>query len=226
MAKGTITRFDAGKGKGKVRLESGEELSFDVSVATSGELRAGQAAEVVTGIGVGAQLRVRLLLVEREEAPPLSFAQGFEALQLLGMLSAWSQEEAQAAAAGADSVSLETSGTLLMAYYGTQGRSLRSQADRVAVLDEHFGDSPRIPVENLVRFAPSSLHQALVAAGASSKPLSLNNMLTAFNAVLQEAQVGQHYFLFDVGADSFAVTALRNDAFARTAHGQVLKIVT
>ena len=226
MAKGTVTAFDAAKGKGKVRLETGELLSFDLSVATRGTVREGQGAEVVTGIGVGGQLKVRLLLVDDDPSPPLPLDEGFEALQLLGMLSAWGVDDARAAVPGADTCSLETSGALLHAYYGTQGRSLRSQADRVAILDEHFGDSPRIPVENLVRFAPASLHAPLVAASASAKPLSLNNALTAFNAVLQDAQVGQHYFLFDVGADSFAVTALRNDAFARSAHGRVLKIVS
>jgi hypothetical protein len=226
MPRGTITAFDKARGRGTVHLETGSDVHFDVSVATTAAVRVGLTAEVVTGIGVGGQLKARLVLVEREEQHPPPLAQGLEELQLLGMLSAWSLEEATLAAQGAEICSLETSGKLLLAYYGTQGRSLRSQADRVAVLDEHFGDSPRIPVDDLVAFAPLSLHQKLAAAVLTARPLTLNNVLTAFNGVLQEAQVGQHYFLFDVASDSYAVTALRNDAFARSAHGHVLNIVT
>ena len=226
MPRGTIIAFDKARGSGSVRLETGEELHFDASVLTSAEVRPGQAAEVVTGLTLGAKLRARLVLVERDAAPPVPFAEGFDELQLLGMLSAWTLDEARAAADGATEFTLETSGRLLHAYYGTQGRSLRSHADRVAVLDEHFGDTPRIPVDDLVRFSPAGLHEQLADALRAVRPLTLNNVLTAFNAVLQDAKVGQHYFLFDVASDSFAVAALRNDAFARSAHGHVLNIVT
>ena len=94
------------------------------------------------------------------------------------------------------------------------------------VLDEHFGDSPKIPLGELASLAPEELKEKLHAAAQGLHPFTLGSVLNAFNGVLQETNVGQHYFLLDVDSDQYAVVAFRNDAFARAAHASVLRVVS
>ena len=94
------------------------------------------------------------------------------------------------------------------------------------MLDEHFGDSPKIPVGDLASLSPEGLQVKLVTATSGLHPFSLGSVLSAFNAVLQGAGNGKHYFLVDVDSDRYAVVALRDDAFGKAAHSSVLRIVT
>lgn len=201
-------------------------LPFDGTQATHSEVRVGLEAEVVTGIGLGAQLKVRLLLIEADETRVRPFEEGFGELQLLGLLSAWSLGDAQAAAGESGPLTREAAGALLLKYYGDRGGNVRASSDRVLVLDEHFGDAPKIPIEDLASLAAEQLRPQLRAAVKDLKPFSLGSVLNAFNGVLQQAEVGQHFFLIDVDSDRHVVVAARNDAFARAAHGSVLRLVT
>lgn len=226
MPRGTIASWDKSRGSGVVKLDDGAELPFDHTLTTTKDIKAGMPAEVVTSIGFGGQLKARLVLLEPEGVAAKRFDEGFADLQLLGLLSAWTLKDAQDALGEPANLTRESAGTILLKYYGDHGVSVRSSADRVLVLDEHFGDSPKIPVADLASLAPDELQQKLKNAAKDLHPFSLGSVLNAFNAVLQQANVGHHYFLIDVDSDRHAVVALRNDAFARAAHASVLRIVS
>ena len=226
MPRGTITSFDSARGLGHLKLETGDEVHFDVSVATSSELTVGQSAEVITGLLLSGKLKARLVLVETEKPAAKPFAEGFAELQALGILKSLTLDEAQRLAAGAQELTAEVAGNLCLAWYGSKGVSAFARADGLAVLDEHFGDSPRIPVGDLASLAPEGLQAKLVTSAVGLHPYSLGVVLSAFNAVLQQAGNGQHYFLVDVDSDRYAVVALRDDEFARAAHRSVLRIVS
>jgi hypothetical protein len=127
---------------------------------------------------------------------------------------------------GGDLLSREGAGRLLLQYYGLGSASPRTRADRLLCLDEHFGDSPKLPVNDLVGFAPEAHQAALAQALDGLHPFSLGSVLGAFNGVLQRAGEGLHYYLLDVASDRFAVVTLREDAFAPLAHATVLRVVS
>jgi hypothetical protein len=226
MPRGTITSYDKARGLGHIKLDTGDEVHFDVSVATTSDLSIGQTAEVVTGLLLSGKLKARLVLVETGKVDSKPFAEGFHELQELGILASLSLDEAQRLAEGAAQLTAELAGKLCVAWYGSKGVLKYARADLLAVLDEHFGDSPRIPVGDLASLAPEPLQAKLVMATVGLHPFSLGSVLSAFNGVLQEAGNGKHYFLVDVDSDRYAVVALRDDAFARAAHDSVLRIVT
>lgn len=226
MPRGTITSFDSARGLGHIKLETGDEVHFDVSVATSPDLKVGQAAEVITGLLLSGKLKARLVLVETEKEKAKPFAEGFAELQALGMLKSLTLDEASRLAEGANELTAEVAGKLCVAWYGSKGVGARARADGLAVLDEHFGDSPRIPVGDLASLAPEALQAKLVTASVGLHPFSLGAVLSALNAALQQAGSGQHYFLIDLESDRHALVVLRDDAFARAAHRSVLRIVT
>lgn len=226
MPRGTIESWDTSHARGHLTLEDGTQLPFDGSVATTTELAAGMTAEVVTSIGLGGQLKVRLVLVEHDGVQERPFDDGIGDLQLLGLLSGWSIPEAQAALPGAGSLTREHAGALLLAYYRDPSAPARAASDRVLLLDEHLGDSPSIPVDALASLAAESLRASLIQSTKGLHPYSLSSVLNAFNAVLQQAKVGQHFFLIDVDADRYVLVAARNEAFARAAHASVLRIVS
>lgn len=226
MPRGTIASWDTAHARGQLTLEDGTTLSFDGSVATSTDITVGLSAEVVTSIGLGGQLKAKLVLVERDGVQERPFEDGVADLQLLGLLSGWSMPEAQAAVPGAGALTREHAGALLLAYYGDPSAPARAASDRVLMLDEHLGDSPTIPVEALASLAAESLRPSLIQSTKGLHPYSLSSVLNAFNAVLQQAKVGQHFFLIDVDADRYVLVAARNEAFARAAHASVLRIVS
>jgi hypothetical protein len=226
MPRGTITSFDKARGLGHLKLETGDEVHFDVSVATTSDLSVGMTAEVVTGLMLNGKIKARLVLVERARVASKPFAEGLQELQALGILTSLSLDEALRLSEGATEFTAEVGGKLCLAWYGSKSISKYARADLLAVLDEHFGDSPKIPVGDLASLAPESLQAMLVKATVGLHPFSLGSVLAAFNGVLQEAANGQHYFLVDVDSDRYAVVALRDDAFARAAHDSVLRIVT
>lgn len=226
MPRGTITSFDPARGLGHIKLETGDEVHFDVSVATSSELSVGQTAEVVTGLLLSGKLKARLVLVETQKEAPKPFDAGFAELQSMGILKSLTLEEAQRLAEGATELTAEVAGNLCVAWYGSKGVGAFARADRLAVLDEHFGDSPKIPVGDLASLAPEALQAKLVTATVGLHPFSVGAVLAAFNAVLQQEGDARHYFLVDIESDRNALVVLRDDAFARTAHRSVLRIVT
>ena len=226
MPRGTITSFDSARGLGHIKLETGDEVHFDVSVATRADIRVGQSAEVITGILLSGKLKARLVLVEHEEEVVKPFAEGLAELQSLGVLTGLSLDEGRRLAQSADELTGALAGQLCLSWYGAKGLSARGRADSLAVLDEHFGDSPKIPVGDLASLSPEGLQVKLVTATSGLHPFSLGSVLAAFNGVLQEAGNGKHYFLVDVDSDRSAVVALRDDAFGKTAHRSVLRIVT
>jgi hypothetical protein len=226
MPRGTITSFDRARGLGHIKLETGDEVHFDVSIATTSDISVGQSAEVITGILNSGKLKARLVLVEhaREIAKP--FAEGLAELQSLGVLASLTLDEAARLAEGAEELTGELAGKLCLAWYGSKGLSAYARADSLAVLDEHFGDSPKIPVGDLASLSPEALQVKLVTATSGLHPFSLGSVLSAFNSVLQDAGNGKHYFLVDVDSDRYAVVVLRDDAFGKAAHSSVLRIVT
>lgn len=226
MPRGTITAFDAGKGSGTVRLESGVDVHFDVSVATTPDLTVGRAAEVVTGIGRGGQLIARIVLVDENGDSHQPFDAGFAALKAVGLFTDWSSADARRTAGDASGLTREAVGELLLAYYGTKSITPRATNDRVAYLDEHFGDSPVIPVDELAAFAPAEVRQALRLAAKEVRPFTLGGVLAAFNAVLQRQGLALHYYLFDAGSDRYVAVALRDDEAAKAAHATVLRVVS
>ncbi|MEW5740641.1 MAG: hypothetical protein AB1938_17060 [Myxococcota bacterium] len=226
MPRGTIKRFDSAKGSGVVELETGDSVHFDVSVATTSSVTVGQPVEVVTGIGRGGQLVARIVLVDGATDDRQPFVPGFAALQQVGLFTGWQVADARAVLGQVDELTREAAGELLLAYYGAKGLSERAKADRVAYLDEHFGDSPVIPVDDLVSFAPPEVQQALKLAASEVHPKSLGAVLAALNAVLQRRGLALHYYLFDVASDRFVAVALREDELARAAHATVLRVVS
>jgi hypothetical protein len=226
MPRGTIDVWDTAHARGQVTLENGTQLSFDASVATATTITAGMTAEVFTSIGLGGQLKARLVLVEADGVRERPFDEGVADLQLLGLLSGWSVPEAQAALPGVGALTREDAGSLLLAYYGDPSSPARASSDRVLMLDEHLGDSPNIPVEALASLAAEPLRDRLIESTKGLHPFSLSSVLNAFNAVLQQTKVGQHFFLIDVDADRYVLVAARNEAFARAAHASVLRIVS
>lgn len=225
MPRGTITTWDAARGRGTLRLEDGAELSFDASMVTKPAVSPGLEAEVVTTIGVSGQLKARLVLVDEHAVEERPFEAGFDDLQLLGLLSGWSQHDARAAIGDAPTLTRESAAALLLAYYGEGSVNPRAGSDRVLVLDEHLGDAPKIPLEALTSLSAESLRPTLLAS-VNAHAQSLGAVLNAFNAVLQQAAVGQHYFLVDLDSDRYVMVVVRNDAFARAAHASVLRIVS
>lgn len=226
MPRGTITAFDPARGLGHIKLETGDEVHFDVSVATTSDITVGQSAEVITGLLLSGKLKARLVLVENEKQDSRPFAEGFAELQALGILASLTFDEAKRLAEGAEQLTGELAGKLCVAWYGSKGLSKFARADGLAVLDEHFGDSPKIPVGDLASLSPDGLQLQLVTAATGLHPFSLGSVLAAFNGVLQQADNGKHYFLVDVDSDRYAVVALRDDAFGKAAHSSVLRIVT
>lgn len=226
MPSGTISAFDVGKGTGTVHLETGADVHFDASVATTRELRPGRSVEVVTGIGLGGQLVARIVLVDENGASHQPVVEGFAALQDVGLFTQWALQDARVHVGDAAELTREAVGDLMLAYYGAKVLSARGRADRVAVLDEHFGDSPVIPIDDLVSFAPAELQDALRLAAGEVHPVSLGAVLAAFNAVFQRRAVALHYYLFDTGSDRYAAVALREDGAARAAHATVLRVVS
>ncbi len=228
MPRGTITRFDAARGSGSIHLETGDDVHFDVSVATTSspaELSVGRSVEVVTGIGRGAQLIARIVLVDLHDDDRQPLEAGFTALQAVGLFPEWRLADAHAVA-GEGELTRESAGALLLAYYGTKGLSARARADRVAYLDEHFGDSPVIPVDDLASFAPPELREALVAGAKGAHPFTLGSVLAAFNGVLQSREQALHYYLLDAASDRYVAVTLREDALARAANATVLRVVS
>lgn len=225
MPRGTITRYDTSRGSGVLRLEDGTELPFDASVVTTGTLVAGLEAEVVTAIGVSGQLKARLVLVDEFAVEERPFEDGFDDLQLLGLLSGWSLHDARGAVGEGPVMTRESAADLLLAYYGEGTVNVRAAADRVLVLDEHLGDAPKIPLDALASLAPEALRAKLLAS-VTGAGQSLGAVLNAFNAVLQHAGVGQHFFLVDLDSDRYVMVVARNDAFARAAHASVLRLVS
>ena len=226
MPRGTITSFDKARGLGHIKLETGDEVHFDVSVATTSDITVGQSAEVITGLLLSGQLKARLVLVETEKVDSKPFALGFTELQALGILGSLSLDEARRLAEGASQLTAELAGKLCVDWYGSKGLSKYARADKLAVLDEHFGDAPKIPVGDLASLAPEHLQAKLVTATVRLHPFSLGSVLSAFNGVLQHEGEGRHYFLVDVDSDRYAVVVLRDDPFARAAHDSLLRIVT
>jgi cold shock CspA family protein len=226
MPRGTITAFDAAKGSGTVKLETGQPVHFDVSVSTSPHLGVGRSVEVVTGLSRAGQLVARIVLVDEGGDESQPFDEGFAALQRVGLLREWNEAEAKKHVGGANQLTREGAGELLLAYYGTKGLTARAKADRVAYLDEHFGDSPVIPIEGLASFAPAEAQNELVASGKAAHPFSLGTVLAAFNAVLQHKGLALHYYLLDADSDRYVVVALRDDEAARAAQATVLRIVS
>ncbi len=226
MPRGTITSFDSARGLGHLKLDTGDEVHFDVSVATSPDLVVGQTAEVITGLLLSGQLKARLVLVETEKMAPRPFAEGLAELQAMGLLKSLTLEEARRLAEGAEELTAEVVGRLCLAWYGSKGVAAAGRADGLAVLDEHFGDSPKIPVGDLASLAPEALQAKLVTSTVGLHPFSLGAVLAAYNAVLQQAGSEQHYFLVDVDSDRYVLVALREDAFGKAAHRSVLRIVT
>lgn len=226
MPRGTITAWDASHGRGTLRLEDGVELPFDGSVITRDSLTPGLEAEVVTTIGVSGQLKVRLVLVDEHAPAERPFEDGFDDLQLLGLLSGWSVHDARTAVGDdAPVMTRESAAALLLAYYGEGSVNARAGSDRVLVLDEHLGDAPKLPLELLAALSAETLRPKLLAS-ASGAGQSLGHVLSAFNGVLQQSGVGQHYFLVDLDSDRYVMVVARNDAFARAAHASVLRIVS
>lgn len=226
MPSGSITAFDAGKGTGTIHLETGADVHFDASVATTRELVVGRSVEVVTGIGRGGQLVARIVLVDENGESHQPVVEGFAALQEVGLFTQWALQDARGKLGDAKELTRDAVGELLLAYYGAKGLSEKGRADRVALLDEHFGDSPVIPVDDLVSFAPPELQDALRLSAGEVHPVSLGAVLAAFNAVFQRRGVALHYYLFDTGSDRYAAVALREDDAARAAHETVLRVVS
>lgn len=224
MPRGTIAAFDEKHGTGTVHLETGDDVHFDLTVAT-GSPRVGQSAEVVTGIGLGGQLVARLVLVAQEDGAPRALEEGLRQLQVAGLLDGLSVAAARGVLGG-DELTREGAGVLLLQYYGVGEPTERTLRDTLLCLDEHFGDTPRLPVSDLVGFAPEARQPALAQAVASLKTPTLGALLAAFNGVLQQGAAGLHYYLLDVDSDRFAVVTLRDDAFARAAHATVLRVVS
>ncbi|MBL8922050.1 MAG: hypothetical protein JNJ54_24585 [Myxococcaceae bacterium] len=225
MPRGTITSWDTSRGRGAVQLEDGTELPFDASIVTTGALTPGLEAEVVTAIGVSGQLKARLVLVDEFAVEERPFEDGFDDLQLLGLLSGWSLHDARAAVADGAVMSRESAAALLLTYYGEGSVNVRAASDRVLVLDEHLGDAPKIPLDALASLAAEALRPKLLGS-VTGTGQSLGAVLNAFNAVLQHAGVGQHFFLVDLDSDRYVMVVARNDAFARAAHSSVLRIVS
>jgi len=226
MPRGTITAFDAGKGSGTIKLQTGAAVHFDVSVATSPHLGAGRPVEVVTGLDRAGQLVARLVLVDEGGDESQPFGEGFAALQRAGLLREWTEHEASKHLEGATRLTREDAGQLLLAYYGSKTLTARAKSDRVAYLDEHFGDSPVVPVEGLAALAPPAVRDGLVAAAKRAHPFSLGTVLAAFNAALQQEGLALHYYLLDADSDRYVLVALREDDEARAAQQTVLRVVS
>jgi cold shock CspA family protein len=226
MPRGTISSFDASRGSGLIHLETGDQVHFDVSVATTPELAVGRPAEVVTGLGRGGQLIARIVLVDEKEESHQPFVEGFAALQQVGLFSQWTLQDARDRAGDTRALTRAGAGELLWAYYGAAAPPERGRADRIAVLDEPFGEPTVIPVDELVSFATPEVQEALRLAASEARPVSLGAVLAAFNAVFQRRALPWHYYLFDAGSDRYAAVALREDSAARAAHGTVLRVVS
>ncbi len=229
MPRGTLLAFDTARGSGTLRLDGGEELHFDVSIANTSAVKAGAVAEVFTGLNRSGKQVAKVVLFEVEEGAPQPFAEGLARLRAVGLLSGMGAEVA-GKSVGREPVALtrELAGALLITWYGSsrgKGVSARSLEDRVVCLDEHFGDSLSIPVGDLLALAPPERRETLRAATASLKPASLNAALATFNGALQDLGVAQRYFTLDIDSDVFVVVAVRDEDFTATVRSTVLRLV-
>jgi len=135
VARATIIEFAPAHGIGKVRLDTGEIVTFDVTVADARDLRVGETGEATIGTGYKGRPKVTRLVVRpnwRETALPL--ADGVAALHRKGLLLEWDESHCRELVDTADSVTVDGFATLLAAYYGL-GPTPRSTRERFLVLE-------------------------------------------------------------------------------------------
>ena len=143
-----VLSFVRAQALGRVRLDDGTEMPFDVVAATAGEPRAGQAVRVKVGLGRLGRPKIEVLesldsLDEADEPPKASFTDALRALRAEGLARALTPKVARAIAHDLfddDNLDAEALVAVLAEYYGDDRKgAARARADKWLSHDWHFG---------------------------------------------------------------------------------------
>jgi cold shock CspA family protein len=225
MPRGTVTAFEVTKGFGTLRLETGEELPFDISASNKrgSEIRVGETAEVTVGVGYTGKPKAKLLVFELEADRAPTFANGFKQLQQFGFFKEWDLKQARGAAKEAldevpSKLTRGDAGGLFQHYYG-EGLSDRGRREGVIVLDWRFGQVTQTPARDLHAISGGAKVEVSDSGGAAMVDgrtvdisQGLEPLLKELNRSLEAQPSSHRYFMLDFDGDFFAV-AFRSSSF-------------
>ncbi len=215
MPRGTVAVFEVTKGFGTVKLETGEELPFDISASNKREIRVGEAAEVTVGVGYTGKPRAKLVVFELEADRAPTFVNGIEQLQQLGFLKEWDLKQAKSAARETfddvpSKLSRGEAGGLFQRYYG-EGLSQRGRREGVLVLDGRFGQVTQTLAQDLHAISGGNVIEvrdqgssAFVNGRSVDISEGLEPLLSELNLALEKEST-HRFFSLDFDGDFFAV---------------------
>jgi cold shock CspA family protein len=213
MPSAVLKTFDPTKGFGTMLLESGEELTFDISASNKREPRIGDRAEVTMGVGWKGQPKAKLVVFELEEDRAPTFTKGVGQLRDLGFLRGWDAKHTRAAARELfnevpEKLVRAAAGALLQHYYG-EGISDRGRAEGVITLDWRYGQVTRQPIVDICALSPDEI-SVQHELGDSLLPL-----LAAINDKLGESSSLYRFFSLDVEGDFYVIVCRPHDFDAK-----------
>lgn len=196
--RGIVKEFRPEAGFGKLGLEDGSEMSFDVAASNKRDVRVGEPCEVTVGKGLRGQPKVTLVQFPLRADRTVDVAELVRRAGKYGLLTEWTANDGRAAARelGLDDSALDAGGAaaLVEAYYG-HGVTERSRRDRVIVLDWRHGQEVDDVVEAMAGVAAiSGLRVAqrlegtvVVRDGDVEESIDLTGTLQALADFLDEA---------------------------------------
>ena len=95
--RGVVKEFRAEAGFGKLALDDGSEMPFDVAASNKRDVRVGEAGEVTLGQGLRGQPKVTLIQFPLLADRTVSLKRFLAHAQANGLLTEWTAKEARAA---------------------------------------------------------------------------------------------------------------------------------
>jgi cold shock CspA family protein len=218
MPRGTVAAFEVTKGFGTVKLETGEELPFDISASNKrgSEIRVGEAVEVTVGVGYTGKPKAKLVVFEVEADRSPTFAVGLKQLQQLGFFAEWDSKQAKAAAKEMfdevpSKLTRADAGGLFQSYYD-EGLCERGRREGVLVLDWRFGQVTQTPAQDLHAISGGAAIEVRDEGGAAfvdgrrvDVSQSLEALLKELNQSLGAKASPNRYFSLDFDGDFYAI---------------------
>lgn len=230
MARATVVTFTPEAGFGRLRLENGSELPFDMSTSNKRDVAVGDVCEVTVGVGRKGQPKATLVLFPLESDRRIPFVDALELLHRHRLLISLDVVAVRALAVevlGSELTDLGYSEctALVEAHYG-HGLSDLARADGVLIYDWRHGQETTTVVDDFlvagdlagVRIARRFEGAVELVDGGATEDIDLTGTLEPLvewmNGALARRRRGERWYALPSGGD-FEAFVLRTAAEAR-----------